>query len=178
MEVVKPSWLQHAPGTTCTLPIHLTLHIVGAGGRKSQQDSSIFSIDYCHQSMASDGGGRLATAGLDCTIRIWSMTGADKDTADNRVGVDGAHPERKNEQDEETVTVVNKLTPATHLVAVMSRHTGIETGPDPAKASRSLTILFLRCGIVCPLVSAGDHNDCPQDSSWPQPTMAIPSQWC
>lgn len=40
---------------------------MGAGGRKSQQDSSIFSL-----SLDSEGK-RLATSGLDCTIRIWSI---------------------------------------------------------------------------------------------------------
>ncbi|PJF16955.1 hypothetical protein PSACC_03234 [Paramicrosporidium saccamoebae] len=46
-------------------PLEVTHASVGAGGRKSGQASSIFSL-----SLSSTG--RLATSGLDCTVRIWS----------------------------------------------------------------------------------------------------------
>ncbi len=74
MEVVKPIWLQHAPGTLpysfVALPSH-PVDAVGAGGRKSGQDSSIFCCSvFAH---SGDGIVRLATGGLDCSIRIWSV---------------------------------------------------------------------------------------------------------
>lgn len=167
MEVVKPSWLQHAPGRQDALLTRLIVYVVGAGGRKSQQDSSIFSIDHSGQPWTANDGGRLATAGLDCTIRIWSVGSAEDGSSDSRMEVD-------SEQHEGQAPPVKKLSPATHLVAVMARHTGKDTWS--LLSLHLLTLLAPRRRALRSLVPVGGHDSGSQDAPRPQSAVAIPGQ--
>lgn len=93
MEVTKPKWIAHAAGNIVKLhfPPLDNFKKVGAGGRKSGQASSIFSISI------DSTGTRLATGGLDTTVRIWHLA-----------AIDGG------------------LKGGSRIAAVMSRHTGID----------------------------------------------------
>lgn len=68
---------------------------MGAGGRKSGQASSIFSVSL------DSSGTRLATGGLDCTVRVW-------------------HTDAFREPSAQSPNTGPKL------AAIMSRHTGLE----------------------------------------------------
>lgn len=80
-----------------TKPLTITHTSVGAGGRKSGQASSIFSLSLC-------SSGRLATSGLDTTIRIWSTTTTTTTAT--------------------TTTTITDTPATTELLSILSRHTG------------------------------------------------------
>lgn len=82
MDFVKPLWLSH---TT-----------VGAGGKQSGQESSIFTLDV-------GSGDRLATGGLDCTVRVWNTSAFNSFSNDSSVPPaihSNGHNFQKPEKDE------------------------------------------------------------------------------
>lgn len=155
---------------------------MGAGGRKSQQDSSIFSIDYCGPSQGGNAGGRLATAGLDCTIRIWCTGDAERQEGgpDERLGELGGEGQGRTgeRRKEEPTSSIRKLSPTTHLAAVMSRHTGkrmrLTLYSCMLLTVQHILIIF-RSRLVRPLVAVGGHHGGSPNTSRSQPAMAISS---
>lgn len=122
--------MKHSP----VIPLHVSTYphayfSVGAGGRKSGQTSSIFSISI------DSSGTRLATGGLDTTVRIWHLAALDETLSSPSLST-GETPKR--------------------LAAIMSRHTGEDAsvcGMEDIDESGRVCVPRFRCGSVRTLVS-------------------------